>query len=465
MSYIPLTTEEESLALKKIGVHNVEELFSTIPPKIRENADFKLDPGRGYDSSGRGLTEHELRKYFHKLSSENATLPEYTHFLGGGTYDNIIPAIVNQLVSRGEFLTCYTPYQPEVSQGTLQVIFEFQTLISRLTAMEVSNASMYDGATASAEAVLMAQRLSGHNRQRVLVSKSLAPDYQSVINTFLKSHSSLPEAITYNEKGTVDLLPLSKLVNSNQPSCVVISSPNYFGIVEPIDKIKDVLPNETLLIVVVPSPSSLSIFEAPGNLGADIVVGEAQEFGTAMSFGGPHVGFFATKKEYMRQMPGRLCGETVDHSGNIAYTLTLATREQHIRREKATSNICTNQGLIALRTTIYLSFLGKSGLQRLGEINFSLFDYLAKELESNGIRPKFKDALHYREGVFEVPNLDTRFENALRKKIIPGIKLASKTELSKESSNDEFQNCLLICVNPKHTKSDLDSLVEVLSHG
>ena len=245
------------------------------------------------------------------------------------------------------------------------------------------------------------------------------------------------------------------------PACVVVVGyPNYFGIVEPLDQIKAALPKDTLLAVAVADPSALSLFEAPGNLGADIVMGEAHQFGTPMLFGGPHVGFFASKKEYLRQMPGRLCGETVDSNNKRAYTLTLSTREQHIRREKATSNICTNQGLIALRTTIYLSFLGKRGLQRLGEMNYSNFDYLTRELESNGIPLKFKSAVHYREGIFEIPKLNNRFEKALSQKLIPGIRLAQKYP-----GNDEFAASLLVAVHPKHTKADLDRFVEVISNG
>jgi glycine dehydrogenase subunit 1 len=210
----------------------------------------------------------------------------------------------------------------------------------------------------------------------------------------------------------------------------------------------------------VPDISALSIFETPGRLGADIVVGEAHQLGTPMLFGGPHVGFFATKKEFLRQMPGRLCGESVDSQGRRAYTLTLSTREQHIRREKATSNICTNQGLIALRTAIYLSFLGKQGFKRLGEINYSLFDYLTKELESHGIPLQFKNGLNYREGVFNVPQLEQRFEKALQKKIIPGIRMGTKFD----NSHSDFNSSLLICVSPKHTKQDIDALVEAISH-
>jgi glycine dehydrogenase subunit 1 len=456
---IPLTPEEERQVLETIGVQRLDDLFSTVPPKIRENADFKFDLGDRLDSSGRGHTEHELRNFFLELSERNAYSPKVKHFLGGGIYDNIIPAIVGQLSNRGEFLTCYTPYQPEVAQGTLRVIFEFQTLISRLTAMDISNASMYDGPTATAEAVLMAQRLNGKERQGVLVCGSLGPDYKKVLNTLLQGHAALPEEIAWTNDGTVDLENLTEAIARTKPCAVVVPSPNYFGIIEPLDKIRTLIPKDCLFIVSVADASALSIFEPPGSFGADVVTGEAHQLGTPMLFGGPHIGFYAAKREYLRQMPGRLCGETTDIHGRLAYTLTLSTREQHIRRDKATSNICTNQGLIALRTAIYLSFLGKQGFRTLGETNFSLFDYLIKECESNGIPLKFKGGYHYREGVFEVPNLTLRFKNGVKEGIVPGIRLAEKFP-----KDEEFANSLLVTVNPKHTKNDVDHLVEVLSH-
>lgn len=460
MPSIPLTPDEERRALEVIGRQSVDDLFSTIPPRIREKCQLKIDPGRGYDNSGRGLSEHELRKYFQELADKNATYPRSRHFLGGGVYDNIIPAIVNQLVLRGEFLTCYTPYQPEVSQGTLQVIFEFQTMISRITGMPVANASMYDGATATAEAILMAQRLAPKNRQEVLIAESVHPEYQGVADTFLKDHTNTAHRVRFTESGTLDLAHLAEQVKAHNPACLVVGYPNYFGIVEPLEQIRQKLPKDCLLVVSVPDLSALSIFEPPGSFGADIVAGEAHQMGTPMLFGGPHVGFFASKKEHLRQMPGRLCGETVDKRGDRAYTLTLSTREQHIRREKATSNICTNQGLIALRTTIYLSFLGKRGFVELGEMNYSLFAYLTQQLDGVGIPLRFKGANHYREGVFEVPNLDTRFSHAVRHGTIPGIRLKQKMTMK----GDLFTNSLLIAVNPKHTKADIDALVEVLSH-
>ncbi len=440
--------------LSTIGVHSCEDLFSTIPPKLRESANFELSlPGLGKVESG--LSEHELRKYFLGLSKKNAA--GQVHFLGGGVYDNVLPSLVNQLALRGEFLTCYTPYQPEISQGTLQSIFEFQTLISRITAMEVANASMYDGATATAEAVLMAQRLVP-KAPNVLVASSLHPDYKEVSRTLTSAHSKAPQEISWTPDGTLDLNQLSSLLKTQPVCAVVVGYPNYFGIIEPLDQIREIIPKQCMLIVSVADISALSIFEPPGVLGADIVVGEAHQLGTPMSFGGPQVGFFATRRSYIRQMPGRLVGETVDCRGQRAYTLTLATREQHIRREKATSNICTNQGLIALRTTIYLSFLGKHGFVELGESNYSKLEYLINGLGEQGIPLKFKNALHYREAVFEIPNLLERFEKAIGSDCIPGIRMQKKW-------GTDFSTDLLICVHPKHSKEDLDRLIEVISNG
>jgi glycine dehydrogenase subunit 1 len=460
---IPLTPDEEKRMLAAVGLSSLDDLFSTIPPKIREKAEFKLDLPDCPPTRSKGLSEHELRRYFGKQGARNHKWD--THFLGGGIYDNIVPAIVDQLALRGEFLTTYTPYQPEISQGTLQVIFEFQTLMSRITGMEVANASMYDGPTATAEAVLMAQRLIPGERKNYLLASALAPDTKDVVHTFLRHQPGAMHEVGWSRDGTLDLDQLAAAVQAHNPVALVVGYPNYFGVVEPLAKIRAALPKTTLLVASIADPSALSLFEAPGKCGADIVAGEGHQFGTPMLFGGPHLGFFATKKEFIRQMPGRLCGETVDAHGKRAYTLTLSTREQHIRREKATSNICTNQGLIALRATIYLSFLGKVGFQNLGEANYSLFDYLTKSLEGVGIRRKFSSGSHYREGVFEVPNLKHRFNKALAQGILPGIRLAGKFRWSGGNAPaDDFANSMLICAHPKLTKSDIDRLVEVISH-
>jgi glycine dehydrogenase subunit 1 len=460
MPSIPLTAEDEKRMLATVGLSSLEDLFSTIPPKIREKADFRLDLPDSPSTRTKGLTEHELRKYFGKQALKNQKCE--THFLGGGIYDNIVPAIVDQLVLRGEFLTTYTPYQPEISQGTLQVIFEFQTLMSRITGMEVANASMYDGPTAAAEAILMAQRLAVGEHKNYLVASSLSPDTKEVLRTFLRHQPGKATEIGWTREGSLDLEALEKALKDQAPIALLVGYPNYFGVVEPLAKIRAMLPPRTLLIVSSADPSAMSLFESPGKLGADIVVGEAHQFGTPMLFGGPHLGFFATKKEFIRQMPGRLCGETVDAHGKRAYTLTLSTREQHIRRERATSNICTNQGLIALRATIYLSFLGKQGFVSLGETNYSLFDYLRRSLDSVGIRQKFSGN-HYREGVFEVPNLKHRFQKALGQGILPGIQVAHRFRWEGGAPADDLTNGLLVCAHPKHTRQDIDRLVEVIS--
>lgn len=455
MPSLPLTLEEEIKAFQTIGVQSFEDLIATIPPQIRERAKFQLDLGPGYENLSQGLSEHELRHYFSALAKKNKSAPETTHFLGGGIYDNIIPAIVNQLVLRGEFLTCYTPYQPEISQGTLQAIFEFQTLICRITGMPLANASMYDGPTATAEAVLMAQRLSSGSKN-VLVASNLSGEYRSIIRTFLSGQKAQIEELPFDSNGLIHRERLSSQLSSLNPCCLVVSYPNYFGSLEDLSSIKAALPKNCLLIVAVPDISALSLFETPAAGGADIVTGEAHQLGTPMLFGGPHVGFFASRKEHLRQMPGRLVGETTDSRGERCYTLTLSTREQHIRRDKATSNICTNQGLIALRTTIYLSFLGKTGFKKLGEMNYSLFQYLSDKLQKNHIKPKFSGNSEYREGVFEVPDLENRFRNCLNHNIVPGIRLRDKF-------GPDFENSLLITVNPKHTAKQIDSLVEALS--
>lgn len=454
MPSLPLTHDEEKKAFQTIGVQSFEDLIATIPPKIRESAKFQLDFGAEYNNLSSGLSEHELRDYFLNLSHLNKINSETLQFLGGGIYDNIIPAIVNQLVLRGEFLTCYTPYQPEISQGTLQSIFEFQTLMCRITQMPLSNASMYDGPTATAEAVLMAQRLSKGSKS-ILVAANLAPEYRAVIRTFISGHKTHLAEVLFNSQGLLDLDHLSKLVQSSDPCALVVSYPNYFGSLEDLAVIKNQLPPSCLLIVAVPDLSALSIFEPPGALGADIVTGEAHQLGTPMLFGGPHVGFFTTRKEYLRQLPGRIVGETTDSRGERCYTLTLSTREQHIRRDKATSNICTNQGLIALRTTIYLSFLGKTGFEQLGATNFSLFEYLKENLSKKQIYLKYPEAPCYREAVFEVPQLEKQFRKCLDRNIVPGIPLRDKY-------GPAFENSLLITVSPKHTRQHLDSLSEVL---
>ena len=364
MKYIPHTQDEITSMLKTIGVNSLEDLF---PKALKQKEDFNLE---------KPYSELEIKKKIVELTSLNTT--QYLSFLGGGAYKHDIPEIVNVLSSRSEFATAYTPYQPEASQGTLQSLFEFQTMMASLTGMEVSNASMYDGATACAEALLMTLRIQ-KNKKKILIAHNIHPRYVSTCLTYLKEQHIEIEFIPYHrETGQLDLTALTSKLKEEACS-LLIQSPNYFGIVEPLQEIGQACKNhDTLFVTAVSDPTVLSLFSPPGEFLADIVVGEAQSLGNPVSFGGPYVGFFTTKMDYVRQMPGRLVGESVDVDGNRAFTLTLSTREQHIRREKATSNICTNQNLCALRTSIYLATLGKQGLKEVASQSYSKAEY-AKE--------------------------------------------------------------------------------------
>jgi len=349
MRYISLSDKDKKDILKKIGVSSVEELFGTIPKDVRLKEKLRIPEA---------LSEPELIRRFEGIANKNSC-EDYIWFLGAGTYAHFIPSVVDYLSSRGEFVTPYTPYQPEVSQGTLQAIFEFQTLICQLTGMDVANASLYDGASGAAEAILMAHRING--KPKLLMSRTLHPHYKDTIRTYTKNLGLAIEEIRFTESGATDFSDLKKKLDENT-SAIIIQSPNFFGVVEQIDTVSELIhKNKAICIVAVAEPVSLGLLEAPGALNADIVVGEGQSFGIPLSFGGPYVGFMACAKEFVRQFPGRIVGQTKDVDGKRGFVLTLSTREQHIRRERATSNICTNQSLCALRATIYLEALGKEG--------------------------------------------------------------------------------------------------------
>jgi len=350
--------------LAEIGVQNIDELFNSIPDSLRLGDTLLGLP--------RSLSESELTDYLTRMQKKNTT--DYSTFLGAGAYRHFSPVLIDHLISRGEFATSYTPYQPEVSQGTLQAIYEFQTMICLLTGMEIANASMYDGASALAEAVVMSNRIN--RRTEFLVSRAVHPEYRKVTETYTQGSNFSLKEIPFDDKGKTDLSAIIGNLTENT-SAVVLQSPNFLGTVEEYAALKDTLDeNGTLLIVAVAEALSLGILQAPH--GADIVVGEGQSLGLPVSFGGPYVGFFATRKKFLRQMPGRLAGETVDQNGERAYVLTLSTREQHIRRERATSNICTNQGLCALAATIFMSTLGKQGFRELAVLNLRKANYCKK---------------------------------------------------------------------------------------
>lgn len=398
------------------------------------------------------LTEAELIRHFEDLRKKN-TFQDYLCFLGAGAYRHFIPAVVDYLSSRGEFLSPYTPYQPELSQGTLQVIFEFQTLICQLTGMDIANASLYDGASGAAEAVLMADRLQG--KSKILVARTLHPQYRKVIRTYTKNLGIKVEEIGYQKSGKIDFDGLEKKMDK-QTSAVVFQSPNFLGVIEEGERISGLAHrHESLSIAVVAEPVSLGLLESPGESGADMVTGEGQSFGLPLSFGGPYLGFMACRKEFLRQFPGRIAGQTTDVEGKRGFVLALSTREQHIRRERATSNICTNQAWCALRATIFLETLGQQGLGELAWQNVQKAHYALRQMQKlTGLRQKFNGSF-FNEFVIECSKDWSRINGFLKRKGVIG-------GLSLEKDYPELKNCALFCVTEMHKKEDIDHLIKKL---
>ncbi len=367
MRYLPLTDNDRAAMLKTIGVASVDDLFRDVPHAARLDGPIRDLPSHA--------PEYEVERHIAALAAKNVSAGSCPSFLGAGAYRHHVPAAVDQMLLRGEFLTSYTPYQPEVSQGTLQYMFEFQTQVTMLTGMDVANASMYDGATSAAEAVLMANRVT--QKKRVLISGNLHPHYREVITTMASLTGFTAEVHPANPFGGEDLA--ARLDDAT--SCVIVQNPDFFGRLGDFTKLAEACHAKgALLIVAVTEIVSLGLIKPPGAMGADIVVAEGQSFGNGLNFGGPYVGLFACREKFLRQMPGRLCGESVDADGRRAFVLTLSAREQHIRREKATSNICTNSGLCALAFTIHLSLLGEAGLTKLAALNHAKAVQLAEKL-------------------------------------------------------------------------------------
>ncbi len=439
MRYLPKSDSERCEMLASMGLRSTEDLFSHLPEELRMKRPLDIPPGQ---------SEYEIIEYFRERAAENAN--GYACFLGAGVYQHFRPVIVDSLISRGEFLTAYTPYQPEISQGTLTSIFEFQTMICQLTGMEVANASMYDGSTALPEAVMMACRVTG--RLRAVVARTVHPEYREVHRTYAR-YQGLPvvEAPYDRETGLLNLKRLEKLVDEDT-AAVVVQNPNFFGCIEAVREAAAIAHSRgALLVVMFTEAVSLGILEPP--VDADIVAGELQSFAISPSYGGPYAGVLAAKEKYIRQMPGRLAGETKDQNGNRAYCLTLATREQHIRREKATSNICTNQALIALMATVYMSVFGKQGLRELAEQNLAKAHYLAGELEKRGARPRFA-APFFNEFVVDcggrrAPSVNRRL---LKNRIVGGLEL--------KRFYPELRNCLLLCATETTRREEMDRLAE-----
>jgi glycine dehydrogenase subunit 1 len=445
--YTPHTAADKERMLRTIGLRSVEELYHHIPQTLRERARIDLP---------RGLTELAVRRQMASLAAQNANAVDWSFFLGGGIYHHFIPSAVDAIISRSEFSTSYTPYQPEVSQGTLQALFEYQTLICQLTGMEVSNAAVYDGASAAAEAVLMSRRIQPLNKRRVLVSKALHPQYRAVIATYLKNLQDVHlEEISFDSSGATGGAELLRHLD-DRSMCALVGYPNFFGVIEDLAQIKSACAQVgAQLITVTPEPLSLALLKPPGAFGVDIAVGEGQSLGVPMNLGGPAFGFFACQRNFVRNIPGRLVGETVDTEGRRGFVLTLATREQHIRREKATSNICTSQTLCALGATVFMSLLGKTGIRRLAEINVARAHDAHTRLVSEAKLETVFSGPYFNEFVVRAKNLDEAFARCAAQKIVPGIKLAQWYP--------ELQDCLLVCVTEMNEKEEIDQLVRILS--
>ena len=445
MRFIPHTEQDIREMLETIGIQNVDQLFNGIPAGLRlGDTPLRLPSA---------LSESEVVDKLRQIQKRNPDPEEMSSFLGAGAYRHYSPAVIGSLIQRGEFSTSYTPYQAEVSQGTLQAIFEFQTMIAMLTGMDVVNASMYDGASALAEAVLMAHRIN--KKSEYLIASSVHPEYRQTVETYLRGANHQLINVPYNSTGKTDLEFILKNLN-NRVSAVVLQSPNFFGIVEEYEELgKELAEQGTLLIVVVAEPLSLGILKPPGERLADIVVGEAQSFGLPVSYGGPYAGFFATREKFVRQMPGRLAGETVDRRGRRSFVLTLSTREQFIRREKATSNICTNQGLCMLAVTIYLAVMGKQGLRELALLNLSKTDYMKKKLSKiQGFEMRFSGDT-FNEVVLKCPKPANQIRDALLEyKILAGLPLGSYYP--------ELDDSLLLCATELNTVEDIDLLADKL---
>lgn len=442
MRYLPKSPSDRVAMLDEIGVGTIDGLFATIPAEYRLSRDLDIP---------RQLGEQEIVEFFRSAADQNAG--GYASFLGAGAYRHYRPVVIDTLVLRGEFLTSYTPYQAEISQGTLQAIFEFQTMICDLTGMEIANASMYDGSTGAAEAVMMAARVTG--RSNIVVAKTVHPEYREVLTTYAQ-HRGLPKQIVgYGPDGRVDLNELEATV-TEQTACVLIQSPNFFGTIEDVAAIAEIAHAKgALLIVSIAEALSLGAVRPP--VEADIVSLEAQSFGVPVGYGGPYCGVLACKERFIRQMPGRLAGATTDKDGRRGFVLTLSTREQHIRREKATSNICTNQALVALMTCIYLTIYGKEGLRELAAQNIAKAHYAAKALSlAAGSKLLFASAPRFNEFVIASEEITEQVNSRLlEQKIIGGLSLAKWYP--------ELGNASLWCVTEQNSRQQIDAAAAVLA--
>ena len=445
MSYLLNTPQDQQAMLEAIGARSIEELFAGIPAALRLQRPLQLPPA---------LSELELAQHMQALAERNAHAGRELCFLGGGSYDHFIPSVVDALAGRSEFYTSYTPYQPEVSQGNLQAMFEYQTMVCQLTGMDVSNASLYDGGSATIEAALLcmsATRRSG----KVVVPRSLHPEYRQILETYLINLGT--ELVTVDTPdGRLDLNALRGALDNNV-ACVVLQHPNFFGCLEEAQAVAEATHEAGALLVMVVDPLSLGVLKRPGELGADVVVAEGQALGSPMQYGGPYLGIMACRDKFVRRLPGRIAGQTLDRRGRRCWVLTLQTREQHIRREKATSNICTNQGLFALRAAIYLTFMGPHGVREVGELCVRKAHFAATQITANPrlqrrfSAPAFKEFV-VRDAAGQVAEL---LEQAQQAGILAGIPL--------QRWYPELSDCFLVAVTEKRTRPEIQLLADSLA--
>lgn len=440
--YLPQTDQDKREMLETLGISSVEELFADIPEEVRFKGSLPIPPA---------LSEPELVKYFTGLANQNVNFTTHVSFLGAGVYQHYIPSTVNHMLLRGEFFTAYTPYQPEISQGELQAIFEYQTMVCELTGMEVANSSMYDGATSLAEAAMMA---AGHTgRKKVIVSRAVHPESRGVLATYAHGQGVELVEVGLTADGVTDLAALEKLID-DQTAAVVVQYPNFFGNVEDLAALEPIVHGNGALMVVSANPLALGILEAPGKLGADIVAGDMQPFGIPASFGGPHCGYFATTSKLMRKMPGRIVGQTKDENGKRGFVLTLQAREQHIRREKATSNICSNQALLALAAAITLTALGKQGVQEMAMLNLQKAHYAKQAFQAKGFEVLFNAPFFHEFAVKLSKPVALVNKELLQVGIIGGYDLGL--------DYPEYAGHMLLAVTELRTKEEIDTLVREL---
>jgi len=444
MPYILNTENDIKEMLRVIGAQNLDDLYKHLPSKIRLSGELNIPEG---------LSEQEVKQSVRNLAGKNKPLDSFNSFLGAGLYDHYIPSALAPLISRAEFLTAYTPYQAECSQGILQAIYEYQSYICLLTGMDVSNASLFDGASSLAESVLMSLRIT--KRNKVIISSAINPEYKKTLYTYLSGFNFKIQEIDFNTQGSTNIDSLKQILDENT-ACFALQSPSFFGIIEDTEKFSSLAKEKGVLTILVTNPISLCLLKEPGNCGVDIVCGDGQVLGGSISLGGPSFGFLATKNEFLRQMPGRLVGKTVDRENKTAYCLTLQAREQHIKREKATSNICSNQSLNAIQSAIYLSLMGKDGLTKCALYSLNLAHYFYEHLkEVEKIKLNFSQNF-FNEFIWQVDDARAVVKKLYKEKIIAGLTI--------DDSYPGLKNGILSCCTETKTKEQIDDFIETLKN-